>query len=293
MDYFASCTLCPRACGVNRHESAGFCRMGDTAKVARAALHMWEEPCISGSRGSGTVFFSGCTLKCAFCQNAPISHDGFGYPVTKEKLRDIFQSLIDQGAHNINLVTGTPFVPLIVDALELCAPSVPVVWNTGGYESLETLKMLEGAVQIYLPDCKHVSPRLSRLCVQAADYFEVASAALAEMYRQTGNNVYDEAGILQKGMIVRHLILPGCTQDAMKVLDFLHERLPQVPVSIMRQYTPSSRCTIKGLDRRVTEEEYQRVMEHAHMLGILGFSQEEASADSCYTPPFDGTGVIE
>lgn len=293
MDHFASCALCPRRCGVNRHEAAGFCRMGDGIKAARAALHMWEEPCISGKRGSGTVFFSGCTLKCAFCQNAPISHDGFGYPVTVDRLSDIFKSLIDQGAHNLNIVTGTPFAPLIVDALNKCRPSVPVVWNTGGYESLETLKLLKGAVQIYLPDMKHVSPRLSKLCVQAADYFDVASRALKEMYRQTGDNVYDDSGMLLRGMIVRHLILPGCTADAMKVLDFLHENLPRTPVSIMRQYTPSPRCQIKGLDRRITDEEYDRVMAHAARIGILGFSQEAESADSSYTPPFDGSGVLE
>jgi len=266
--------------------------MGDTMKVARAALHMWEEPCISGTRGSGTVFFSGCTLKCAFCQNASISHDGFGFPVTVDKLCDIFRSLIAQGAHNLNIVTGTPFAPLIAEALEKCAPPVPVVWNTGGYETVETLRMLEGLVDIYLPDMKHVSPRLAKLCVQAEDYFPVACEALREMHRQTGDNVYDEEGMLRRGMIVRHLILPGCTRDAMQVLDFLKENLPLVPVSIMRQYTPQKRCTIKGLDRRITDEEYQRVMDYAAQIGILGFSQEAESADSAYTPPFDGTGVV-
>lgn len=292
MDTFSHCTLCPRQCGVNRHEKQGFCRMGDTMKVARAALHMWEEPCISGTRGSGTVFFSGCTLKCAFCQNAPISHDGFGYPVTQEGLVRMFLSLEEQGAHNINIVTGTPFAPLIVRALEKSRLSIPVVWNTGGYETVETLKMLEGHVQVYLPDLKHVSPRLSKLCVQAEDYFDVASAALIEMHRQVGTNVYDEDGMLTQGMIVRHLILPGCTRDAMQVLDFLKENLPDVPVSIMRQYTPQERCTVKGLDRRITDEEYRRVMQYADERGILGFSQEAESADSGYTPPFDGTGVI-
>ena len=291
MDHFANCTLCPRQCGVDRYEQTGFCRMGAEVKAARAALHMWEEPCISGTRGSGTVFFSGCTLKCAYCQNAPISHDGEGVIISLDKLCDIFRSLIDQGAHNLNIVTGTPFAPLIVRALEKVKPQVPVVWNTGGYETVETLKMLEGLVQIYLPDLKHVSPRLSKLCLRAEDYFDVASRALPEMYRQVGDNVYDRDGILQKGMIVRHLILPGCTRDAMQVLDFLKNNLPTVPVSIMRQYTPQRRCTVKGLDRRITDEEYNRVMEHAAEIGILGFSQEAESADSAYTPPFDGTGI--
>ena len=204
----------------------------------------------------------------------------------------MFLSLEEQGAHNINLVTGTPFAPLIVRALENSRLSIPEVWNTGGYETVETLKMLEGHVQVYLPDLKHVSPRLSKLCVQAEDYFDVASAALIEMHRQVGTNVFDEDGMLMQGMIVRHLILPGCTRDAMQVLDFLKENLPDVPVSIMRQYTPQERCTVKGLDRRITDEEYRRVMQHADEIGILGFSQEAESADSGYTPPFDGTGVI-
>ena len=292
MDHFEMCALCPRMCRVNRYEQRGFCRMGAEVKAARAALHMWEEPCISGTRGSGTVFFSGCTLKCAFCQNAPISHDGFGFPVSEDRLCDMFRALIDAGAHNLNIVTGTPFAPVIVRALERVKPAVPVVWNTGGYERVETLKMLEGVVDIYLPDLKHVSPRLSKLCVQAEDYFDVASRALCEMHRQVGENVYDEDGMLQKGMIVRHLILPGCTRDAMQVLDFVKAHMPRVPVSIMRQYTPQERCKIKGLDRRITDEEYGRVMDYAAEIGILGFSQEAESASSSYTPPFDGTGVI-
>jgi len=286
------CTLCPRQCGVNRSEKRGFCGMGLQPKVARAALHLWEEPCISGTRGSGAVFFSGCTLGCVYCQNYGISHEGQGKEISVRRLADIFKSLEDQGAHNINLVTGTPFVPAILEALEIHRPRVPIVWNTGGYETVETLKMLEGAVDIYLPDCKHVSPRLSKLCAGAADYFGAASGAIQEMCRQTGPAVYDEDGIMQKGVIVRHLILPGCTGDSCRVLDFIAEKLPAgTPVSLMRQYTPESWCTVPGLDRRITDKEYQRVMDHLNALGLTGYFQEKEAADRAYTPPFDLTGV--
>ena len=288
----AICTLCPRRCGVDRSQRTGFCGMGESPRVARAALHFWEEPCISGTRGSGAVFFSGCTLGCVYCQNYPISHLGQGRDITVRRLADIFKSLEDQGAHNLNLVTGTPFTHAILDALSLCRPGIPVVWNSGGYETVETLKLLEGAVDIYLPDLKHVSPRLSMLCAGAADYFAVASEAIIEMCRQTGPAVYDADGIMQKGVIVRHLILPGCTGDSCRALDFIAEKLPPgTPVSLMRQYTPESWCAVPGLDRRITEKEYQRVLDHFTALNLTGFSQEKEAADGAYTPPFDGTGV--
>ncbi len=288
----AVCTLCPRRCGVDRSVKAGFCGMGEKPRVARAALHFWEEPCISGTRGSGAVFFSGCTLRCAFCQNYEISHMGRGREITVRRLADIFRMLEDQGAHNLNLVTATPFVYAVLDALALYKPGVPVVWNTGGYETLETLKLLEGAVDIYLPDLKHVSSRLSRLCAGAPDYFDVSSRALEEMCRQTGPAVYDEEGIMKKGVIVRHLILPGCTADSCRALDFIAEKLPPgTPVSLMRQYTPSPHCSVPGLDRRITGREYARVLSHFEALGLSGYTQEKESADSAYTPPFDLTGV--
>ena len=288
----AECTLCPRRCKVDRREKTGFCGMGEMPRVARAALHFWEEPCISGTRGSGAVFFSGCTLRCAYCQNYEISHLGQGKEITVQRLADIFRALEDQGAHNVNLVTGTPFVPSILKALEMYRPGIPIVWNSGGYETVETLKMLEGAVDIYLPDLKHVSPRLSKLCAGALDYFEIASAALQEMCRQTGSAVYDAEGMMKKGVIVRHLILPGCTGDSKKALDFIAEKLPPgTPVSLMRQYTPSRYCAIQGLDRRVTDQEYERVLAHYEALGLTGYTQEKESADSAYTPPFDLTGV--
>ena len=266
--------------------------MGEQPTVARAALHLWEEPCISGTRGSGTVFFSGCTLRCVYCQNYAISHGGQGKEITVDRLAEIFRRLEGEGAHNINLVTGTPFVPAILDALERARVAIPVVWNSGGYETVDTLRRLEGAIQIYLPDCKHFSPRLSKLCAGAPDYFEAAAAALREMCRQTGAPVYDEAGIMQKGTLVRHLILPGCTQDSCRVLDFIAESLPKgTPVSLMRQYTPFPWCTVKGLERTITGQEYARVLSHFEALGLTGYTQEKEAAQSSYTPPFDLTGV--
>ena len=286
------CTLCPRKCRVNRSETTGFCGMGDTLKLARAALHFWEEPCIAGTKGSGALFFSGCTLRCCYCQNHSLSHEGHGKEISVERLAEIFRSLYEQGAHNLNFVTGTPFVPQILEALAIYKPPIPIVWNCGGYESLDTLKMLEGTVDIYLPDMKHVSPRLSALCAKAPDYFEVASAALSEMCRQTGTPIYDDSGIMQKGTLIRHLILPGCTQDSMQVLNFIAEKLPKgTPVALMRQYTPQPFCTVKGLDRPITDTEYHRVLNHFEMLGLSGYTQEKTSSDTAFTPAFDFTGV--
>ena len=288
------CTLCPRRCGAERTETEGrgFCGAGTLPQAARAALHFWEEPCISGTRGSGAVFFSHCTLRCAFCQNLPISHEGFGQVITVRRLADIFRRLVDQGAHNINLVTATHYVPAVLDALSLYRPPVPVVWNSGGYETVETVQMLKGAVDIFLPDIKHFSPRLSSLCAGAPDYFAFASAAVSEMCRQTGPCVYDGDGLLLSGTLIRHLILPGCTSDSMRVLDFIHDALPPgTPVSLMRQYSPVPQCKIKGLDRRVTDKEYSRVLDHMLALGLTGYLQEKSSAKAEYTPPFDLTGL--
>ena len=287
-----NCKLCPRRCGVNRAEKRGYCGMGLQPRVARAALHFWEEPCISGSRGSGAVFFSGCTLRCAYCQNYAISHEGEGREITPSRLADIFRSLYEQGAHNLNLVTGTQFVPAILDAFALYKPPIPVVWNCGGYELPETLALLDGIVDVYLPDLKHVSSRLSALCAQAPDYFAVASAALREMCRQAGAAVYDAEGLMQRGVLIRHLILPGCTGDSCRALDFIAQELPEgVPVSLMRQYSPEPWCKIKGLERRVTDAEYARVLAHFQALGLSGYTQEKGSASAAYTPAFDGTGV--
>ena len=261
-------------------------------RIARAALHYWEEPCISGTRGSGTVFFSSCTLGCKYCQNYKISHGGFGQEVSVERLADIFRELCEQGAHNLNLVTGTHYWPKIREALDLYRPPIPVVWNTGGYERAETIRSMKGYVDIFLPDLKHVSSRLSALCADAPDYFDQASQAVKAMCEQAGPPVYDENGIMQSGVIVRHLILPGCTADSMRVLDFIAEELPAgTPVSLMRQYTPVPQCTVKGLGRRITDKEYERVYAHLQMLELIGYTQEKSSAAKEYTPPFDLTGV--
>ena len=284
------CTLCPRRCGAERQEESGqgFCRMGTRAVVARAAPHLWEEPCISGSRGSGTVFFSGCPLGCAYCQNHSISHERRGRRMTDAELADVIRDLEQTGVHNISFVTGTHFVPAILNALKCYRPAVPMVWNTGGYETLDTLRMLEGTVDIYLPDLKHVSPRLGKVLCAAPDYFEVASAAILEMLRQTGKPVYDENGIMLRGTVIRHLVLPGCTGDSIRVLNWIAENTPKdTPVSIMRQYTPIPECTIKGMDRRITDAEYDRVVEHALDLGLNALTQEKEAAEACYIPDFN------
>ena len=285
------CHLCPRECGVDRSVKKGYCGMGENPRLARAALHFWEEPCISGTQGSGTVFFSGCTLRCAYCQNYSISHQGEGKEISVSRLADIFRMLEDQGAHNINLVTATPFIPAVLSALEMYRPAIPIVWNSGGYEKAETIKRLEGAVDIYLPDFKHFSPRLAKLCAGAPDYFDHAAAAIAQMRRQTGPALYDEKGIMKKGTLLRHLILPGCTMDSCRVLRYIAENIPDTPVSLMRQYSPVPWCDIPGLDRKITDQEYDRVLACYQELGLFGYTQEKESATTAYTPAFDLTGV--
>ena len=283
------CTLCPRNCAVERTPvmGNGFCRMGMDPFIARAAPHFWEEPCISGTRGSGTVFFTGCVLRCAYCQNGEISHRLLGKRISIQELADVFKHLEGEGVHNINLVTPTHFVPAILSALELYKPSIPVVWNTGGYEKVETLKLLDGTVDVYLPDLKHFSPTMGKLCAGAPDYFEYASQAILEMCRQTGPAVYDESGLMLKGTLVRHLILPGLTGESVKILDWIAENLPQgTPVSLMRQYVPMNGVNIPGLDRRITEKEYRRVRDHMLSLGLPGYEQEAEAADTAFVPPF-------
>lgn len=284
------CTLCPRHCAAERgpESGQGFCRMGVQAVVARAAPHLWEEPCISGSRGSGTIFFSGCPLGCAYCQNHSISHERQGRRMTDDELAAVIRDLEQTGVHNISFVTGTHFVPAILHALALHRPKVPTVWNTGGYETLDTLRMLEGQIDIYLPDLKHVSPRLGKVLCGAPDYFDIASEAILEMLRQTDEPVYDESGLMQRGTVIRHLVLPGCTGDSIRVLDWIAEHTPKgTPVSVMRQYTPIPECTVKGMDRRITDAEYDRVVEHALALGLNALTQEKEAAETCYIPDFN------
>ena len=269
----------------------GFCGLPAAPVVARAGLHLWEEPCVSGARGSGAVFFSGCVLRCVYCQNHAISHENFGKPVSVERLREIFWELIGQGAHNINLVSPTPFAPAIREALAEPLP-VPVVWNTGGYERVETLRSLEGKVQVWLPDLKYVDSGMSRDLSGAADYFGAASAAIEEMVRQTGDYVL-EAGLLKRGVLIRHLMLPGQLENTKAVLDWVAEtfRPGQVLLSLMAQYTPQPGA--EGLlRRRVTGAEYRAALRYMENLGITdGYCQDAASARAEYTPDFDLTGV--
>ena len=289
------CVLCPRRCGVSREaeEGHGFCQMGADAVAARAALHFWEEPCISGTRGSGAVFFTGCSLQCVFCQNYEISEQRkTGKRLTPQELSNVFQRLVSQGAHNINLVTGTHFVPAIVEALSLWKPPVPVVYNCGGYETLETLHMLEGLIDIYLPDLKYAHDDLALRFSGAGDYVEVAHAALLEMVRQTGPAVYDDDGIMQKGTLVRHLMLPGHTKDSMAVLDWIAAQLPDVPVSLMAQYIPCGKAKqISELNRRVTRREYEKVQNHLFDLNLDGYVQEMESASKNFIPSFQMEGL--
>lgn len=285
------CTLCPRQCRADRAVRPGFCGLGEEMKIARIAPHYWEEPPVSGTRGTGAVFFSGCTLRCAYCQNGEISHTGTGKIFSPRELSDALKRLTDLGVHTVSFITGTPFVPQILETLSLWRPPVPVVWNTSGYETTETLRMLEGAVDVYLPDLKHFSSRMGQLCAKAPDYFEAASAAIREMCRQTGPCQYTEDGILTRGVLIRHLILPGLTGESMKLLTWIRDNLPAgTPVSLMRQYLPCNDVRIPGLGRRITEKEYRRVRDHMLALDLPGFLQEPDSADSGFIPAFNAPG---
>ena len=288
-----TCSACPRSCGALRGVTgAGVCRMGADPVIARAAPHYDEEPVISGTRGSGAVFFSGCALRCRFCQNYPISHGGHGRSVSVARLRKIYFELIDQGVHNINLVNPTHFSQAIYESLEGGLP-VPVVWNSGGYEKVDTLRRFEGRVQVYLPDLKYIDPDVSGRYSGARNYFEYAGPAIREMLRQTGPVTLDDDGIIQSGTIVRHLILPGRVRDSIAILDWIHDELPGAWVSLMAQYLPFG--NLKGLDelnRRLTQVEYDQVVDHLMALGLEdGFVQELSSSDEKYIPSFDLTGV--
>ena len=290
----ASCALCPHRCGVDRTAGqVGVCGVTDTLRVARIAPHMWEEPPISGSRGSGTVFFTGCSLRCIFCQNRTISREGMGKTYTEEELTAAILSLRDQGVHNINFVTPTHYTSTIARILERIKPilGIPVVWNCGGYESVETLRLLEGLVDIYLPDFKYFSPDLSRDYSAAPDYPAIATDAVQEMYRQTGPYT-EEKDLAKRGVIIRHLVLPGCRADSMNVLRHIASILPpaEIRISVMRQYTPdfAADAPYKNLHRRVTDFEYTSVLDEAARLGLVGFSQGKDAATKAYTPDFEG-----
>lgn len=297
MDAF-SCAACPRRCGALRkpaQPSGGFCGMPAGFVVARAALHQWEEPCISGQHGSGTVFFSGCSLRCVYCQNQQISLGRYGALVTEENLLRMFDRLIEQGAHNLNLVNPTHYAPMLAKALKKYCSPVPVIYNSGGYERVEMLKALEGLVDIYLTDLKYVDSAVSLRYSGAADYFDYASKAILEMSRQVGKAAFDENGVMKKGLIVRHLILPRNTAQSIKALTWIHENLPEgTLVSLMCQYTPCGELdAFPELTRRITHREYDKVVDQMLELGLTGgYLQELSSAKEEYIPPFDLTGVI-
>lgn len=287
------CSICPRRCGAERTEDTGggYCRMPASLMLARAGLHFWEEPVLSGTQGSGAVFFSGCNLGCVYCQNHQISAEGVGQAVTPRRLREIFQELIAQGAHNIDLITATHFVPFLLPALEEPLP-VPVVYNCGGYESVDTLRLLEGKVQVWLPDLKYAMEEPARCYSNAPDYFQAATAAILEMYRQSGPYVL-ENGLLKRGVLIRHLVLPGQLENTRRVIDWVSRTFQpgQVLFSLMSQYTPQPGAQ-GALARHVTTAEYRAAVQYMENCGITGgFTQERTSAREEYTPAFDLTGV--
>ncbi len=322
---FAHCELCPRRCGVNRYDSVGFCGCGAKMRAARAALHMWEEPCISGSSGSGAVFFSGCTLRCRYCQNSRISLDNFGKEISVSRLAEIFLRLQDEGAANINLVTATQYLPLILPAIDSVRDRlhIPIVYNCGGYERVETVRALKDYVDIWLPDLKYYDPELSAAYSQAPDYFDMASQAILEMIEQTGAPRFKETAsaslvsddgpagadetvndkmagedntlLMESGVIIRHLVLPGHRDDSIKLLTWMSENLPRGKyiLSLMSQYTPyHTDERYPELNRHVTSYEYESVVDAALKLGLdTGYRQEKTSAREEYTPPFNLEGL--
>ena len=285
MDY-VNCKLCPRACGVDRTAGQrGFCGCPDTAIVSKTMIHKWEEPALAGSGGSGAIFFGGCTMNCVYCQNRKISRRPLGQSMDALQLRQQMERLIAQGAENIDLVSPTPYVPTILEALEEKLP-VPVVYNCGGYERVETLRALEGKIDIYLPDLKYAGGALGSSLSAAPRYFEAACAAIKEMVRQTGPVTWAGDKVV-KGVIVRHLILPGHVENSLKILDWLGEnfRPGEILVSLMRQYTPWEDLPAP-LDRRITEEEYESVLSWMYLNDLEGFTQEAAAATDAYIPDF-------
>ena len=287
------CNLCPRGCNVNREKTLGYCKSGSFARVARASLHMWEEPCISGKCGSGTVFFTGCNLGCVYCQNRKISSGQSGKELTDSELSQVFIKLQKAGAHNINLVTPTHFVPQIINAISLARSNglnIPIVYNTSGYETVETIKSLSGFVDIYLTDFKYMSTALSKKYSNAPDYFEAAKTALYEMVSQVGTPIFDKNGIMESGVIVRHLVLPNCADDSKSVIKYLYENYGNtIYISIMNQFTPlKNLADYPELNRKITDEEYNDIIDYALSLGIENaFIQEGETQSESFIPDFD------
>lgn len=287
------CSACPRKCGVNREEAEGYCRSPEKFKIARAALHYWEEPCISGENGSGTIFFSGCNLKCVYCQNYEISRENRGIEVSDEKLVEIMENLVKQGANNINLVNPTHYAKRLADLFSRYKPAVPVVYNTSGYESVETLKILDGKVDIYLTDLKYTRNDKALRYSGAGDYFSVATAAISEMRRQTRDE-FNSNGIMQRGLIIRHLILPGNTNSSIEALNWIKDNFPDAYISLMAQYVPCGDLRdYPEINRKITKREYEKVAAYAVNLGFKNaFLQELTSAEKIYIPRFDFTGIM-
>lgn len=298
IDLLKSCKLCPRNCKVDRlNNKIGFCKATDKLKVARAALHFWEEPCISGEKGSGTVFFSNCTLKCVFCQNNDISECSAGKEISIERLSDIFLELQHKGALNINLVTPTHYVPQIIEGLKIAKNkglNLPIIYNSSGYENIETLRYLKGYIDVYLPDLKYFSNKYSLKYSNAKDYFNFAIKAIDEMVKQVGDIQFDKKGIIKKGVIVRHLLLPGLLFDSKKILDYLHKTYDdKIYISIMNQYTPLAHVeNYPEINKKISEKYYNTIIDYAISIGIQNaFIQEEGTAKESFIPAFDYEGV--
>lgn len=292
MELLKCCNLCPRKCGVNRYENIGYCDANNKIKVAYYSLHMWEEPVISGTNGSGTIFFSNCNLRCLYCQNKKISIDGYGKYISNKRLKEIMLELQEKGAHNINLVTPTHYVPQIASVLHKVKNNdlnIPIVYNTSSYENVGTLIMLRGLVDIYLADLKYYDDGLAKKYSLCDNYFEVATMAIDEMYRQVPKIVLDDNGIMQKGLIVRVLILPNHVSDAKKIIDYLYKTYgDDIYISIMSQYTPVNKCKYDNLNRKITEDEYEEVINYALTIGVNNaFIQEGDSADESFIPDFN------
>ena len=292
---YKECRLCARNCGIDRTKSAGYCKMKNDIYVSRAALHFWEEPPISGTKGSGTIFFSGCSLSCVFCQNREISRGRVGKEVGIDRLSEIMLELQMQGAHNINFVTQTHYIPSIAEAIKLARVNgltIPIVYNTGSYENPEALKLLNGLVDVYLPDLKYYTPKTALTYSKAEDYPATARKAIYEMVHQVGKPIFDEQGMMKKGVIVRILLLPGHVAEAKLSLKYLIDSYgDDIYVSLMNQYTPMPDMK-PPLNRRVTREEYEQLIEYAEKIGLKnGFTQEFGTAEESFIPPFDNTGI--
>jgi len=284
------CTLCPRECGVDRKVNKGFCGADDNMRISKIMLHKWEEPCISGESGSGAIFFSGCTLRCCFCQNEKISTACTGDIYTPRQLADEMLKLQSQGAHNINLITATHYANDVIKALDIAKPrlKIPVVYNCGGYEKVETIKSLKGYVDVFMPDIKYFDSNLSKRYSGAENYFEYASRAVMEMFNQTGKAVFEE-GIMKKGLLIRHLLLPSHADDSINILKWIRRNLPhdEILISLMSQYLPMNRAAqFEEINRRITPDEYKKAENALRILGFEGYTQSPESSDKCYIPDF-------